>query len=208
MTANLTGDARRRRQWCGEAATQSSAPLTSALDVSQPSSTRSVLAYVSLMSTFWQLVHAGFWWGAAAAFVLAFCSALMPWINAEVLTLALPAIASTTPRLLLLVALVTIGQMAGKVILYESARRGMKMPSGRPGAIIERWRSRLAGSPTRSVTVLGLSSSVGFPPFYLMSIVAGMLEMPMGWFLTAGTLGRFVRFGVVAFAPRVLMGTL
>jgi len=118
------------------------------------------------MQTFWHVVQAGYWWAAAATFVLAFCSALMPWVNAEVLTLALPALAGTTPRLLLLVALVTVGQMAGKCILYESARRGMRTPRGRAGALIEQWRTKLAGSPGRSVTLLGLSSSVGFPPFY------------------------------------------
>jgi membrane protein YqaA with SNARE-associated domain len=157
------------------------------------------------MQTFWHFVQSGYWWAAGATFVLAFCSAIMPWVNAEVLTLALPALAGTTPRLLLLVALVTVGQMAGKCILYESARRGMRVPRGRAGALIEQLRAKLAGSPGKSVTVLGLSSSIGFPPFYLMSIVAGMLKMPFGWFLAAGTVGRFLRFGFFAFVPRAVI---
>jgi len=157
------------------------------------------------MQTFWHFVQAGYWWAAAATFGLAFCSALMPWVNAEILTLALPALAGTTPRLLLLVALVTAGQMTGKCILYQFARRGLKIPGGRAGVLIEQWRKKLAGSPGTSVTVLGLSSSLGFPPFYLMSIVAGLLQMPFGWFVATGTVGRFLRFGFFAFVPRAVL---
>ena len=160
------------------------------------------------MQTFWHFVHAGYWWAAGATFALAFCSAIMPWVNAEVLTLALPALAGSTPRLVLLVVLVTVGQMAGKCILYETARRGLGTPRGRTGALIEQWRVKLAGSPRKSWTVLGLSSSVGFPPFYLMSIVAGVLEIPFGLFLATGTIGRFLRFGFFAFVPRAVMGAL
>jgi membrane protein YqaA with SNARE-associated domain len=47
-----------------------------------------------------------------------------------------------------------------------------------------------------------------FPPFYLMSIVAGLLQMPFGRFVATGTVGRFLRFGFFAFVPRVVLHAL
>ena len=48
------------------------------------------------------------------------------------------------------------------------------------------------------------SSSLGIPPFYAMSLLAGALGWRFDRFLAMGLLGRFLRFEAVLLLPRVL----
>ena len=72
------------------------------------------------MLTFWTVAHAGLGWAALACLALAFLSAVVPWINAEILVLSLPAFAHGPLQLALLVGIVTVGQMAGKCVVYQA----------------------------------------------------------------------------------------
>jgi membrane protein YqaA with SNARE-associated domain len=54
------------------------------------------------------------------------------------------------------------------------------------------------------MTVVFVSSLVGFPPFYLVSVAAGALEMAFGPFLALGSVGRLLHFGVIAWLPHVV----
>jgi len=44
---------------------------------------------------------------------------------------------------------------------------------------------------------------LGFPPFYIVSVVAGALRMSFAAFLTVGGLGRLAHFGLLAAAPHL-----
>jgi membrane protein YqaA with SNARE-associated domain len=138
--------------------------------------------------------------GAAAMLCLglSFVSAVVPWVNAEVLVFGLSAIARSRSELVVWVCLATAGQMAGKCIVYYAGRRGTSRPSGRTAALLDRWRTRASRRPWSPVALVAISSIVGIPPFYVMSAVAGALRMNIGTFLIAGTCGRLARFGMVA----------
>lgn len=147
------------------------------------------------------------WWAAALwCFAYTLVSAIVPWVNAEVLVVSLPLVAHSHLELLALVMVATAGQMLGKCVVYWSARGARSMPSERAKASMVRWHTRFEGRPTAAVGLVFVSSAVGIPPFYLMSLVAGALQMGFGRYFVAGTCGRLVRFGILAFFPQFLIG--
>jgi membrane protein YqaA with SNARE-associated domain len=61
----------------------------------------------------------------------------------------------------------------------------------------------LAGSPAKVWGVVFASASLGLPPLYIVSIVAGMLRLAVVPYLAIATAGRGLRFAVVVLAPQV-----
>ncbi len=144
-------------------------------------------------------------WTEPACLGLAVLSAIIPWFNVEILVLALPAVARSSLHLSGLVLLVTLGQMLGKCVVYWTSRSGRAVASPRISRALERWRGRFARRPWSPVALVLASSAIGVPPFYLVTIAAGALEVDFVRFAAAGTLGRLIRFGLLAFIPYLLM---
>jgi len=136
-----------------------------------------------------------------------FISAFVPAVNAELLLVGLVAAA---PRrwLLVLVGLVTLGQMGGKVLLYLVGRGVVMVPTGRVHRWLERAKARLEAHRGMGGTVLFASAFSGVPPFYLTSISAGVTRFSFRWFVVFGSLGRFLRFAVVALIPLLMKAVL
>jgi membrane protein YqaA with SNARE-associated domain len=154
------------------------------------------------------MVESGLPWMSLTYFALAVASAVFPWVNAEVIVLSLPAVAPSKTALLLLVLIATAGQMTGKCFLYWAGRKGNRVLPGRAGKALARWRERLEARPARAVVLVLVSSVVGLPPFYLMTLLAGALRMNFLVYLTAGTAGRLVRFGALVMLPQLALSFL
>ncbi|SCF17109.1 SNARE associated Golgi protein [Micromonospora coriariae] len=144
---------------------------------------------------------------AAAALGYGFASALVPVVNAE--AYAVVAGHSGGYAVIAVIAL-AVGQTAGKLLLFEAARRGTgrlarrlarRSRSGRVAARTARWaepvRRWLSHRRTGLPTVL-LSALVGVPPLALVSIAAGTAGLRHWEFAIACLLGRVVRFAIVA----------
>jgi len=144
------------------------------------------------------LTHLSFGMATLGCLGLAMISAVIPWVNAEAIVVALPAIAHSPTELAGLVIVVTIGQMAGKCVVYGAGRRGTRIGTAKMSERLARWQARAAASPSVAVALVAFSSVVGIPPFYVMSAIAGAVRMNLAWFLAAGTAGRLVRFGALA----------
>jgi len=151
------------------------------------------------------MAESGLPWLVLSYFGLAVASAVFPWVNAEVIVLSLPAVAPSRTALVFLVLTATAGQMTGKCFLYWAGRKGNKVLPGRAGQILTKWRDRLEARPSRAVALVLISSVVGLPPFYLMTLLAGALRMNFLVYLTAGTAGRLVRFGVLVTLPQLAL---
>ena len=151
------------------------------------------------------MAESGLPWLVLSYFGLAVASAVFPWVNAEVIVLSLPAVAPSRAALILLVLIATAGQMTGKCFLYWAGQKGNKVLPGRAGQILTKWRDRLEARPSRAVALVLISSVVGLPPFYLMTLLAGALRMNFLVYLTAGTAGRLVRFGVLVTLPQLAL---
>jgi membrane protein YqaA with SNARE-associated domain len=145
-------------------------------------------------------------------------SALIPVFNIEVYLVGL---VSQQPQLQwwLLGLAAAVGQLTGKTLFYLAGRGSLRLPdwlhrraSYRGSGRWSRWLQRLHDRfhrtarrrPVWTIVVLLASASVGLPPFGATALIAGLAEVPLPVFLTAGLIGRFARFGAIAASPGLL----
>ncbi|WP_203711096.1 VTT domain-containing protein [Asanoa siamensis] len=144
---------------------------------------------------------------ATAGLGYGLASALVPVVNAE----AYAVIAGRHGGHALVVVLaLALGQTAGKLLLFESARRGTgwlgrwfprRSRSGRAAARAARWagpiRRWLSRRRTGLPTVF-VSAAVGIPPLAVVSFAAGTAGLRRWEFAGACLAGRGIRFAVLA----------
>lgn len=140
-----------------------------------------------------------------ACFGLSIVSALVPWVNGEALLLSFAVWAPTPFALGGMVALASLGQMVGKCVLYWGGRGSLRVQKGRVAQLIISWNERLTSSPGRTSLVIFISSAVGIPPFYVITILAGGLHLSFGRFVSIGLCGRVVRFSLLVLIPRLVL---
>ena len=148
------------------------------------------------------------WWIALGCYTLAVVSAVVPWVNAEVVMLSAVPLAGSPYQLGALVAFVTLGQMTGKTIVYWASRNATRPRAPRVQEAIDRWRQRLHRHPGSALGVMLVSATLGLPPFYIVAIAAGALNVAFGRFLAVGTFGRLVHFTLLAFIPQLVWRTV
>ncbi len=134
-----------------------------------------------------------------AAFVYCVGSGFIPLLNAEVFLVGIAAVAprESLPAVALFAA---AGQMVAKAGMYLAGRGVVRLPKGRRHEDIAAWQARVERWRSKDLLVL-VSASVGLPPLYVMSVLAGSLKFPFLRFLAAGLAGRLVRFGAILAIP-------
>lgn len=141
-------------------------------------------------------------WTLLTAFGLAVASALLPWVNAELILLAIASPLTSALDLAFVVVAVTAGQVTGKTVLYWMARRAPQGSwTGRFAGVVERWRNACHGRPASAQVMMLVSAVVGVPPFYVTTMAAGALRISFPRFLGAAVLGRLLHFAAVAAVP-------
>lgn len=160
---------------------------------------------------------------------VAFGSAVLPLMSMELFVLGLVANHPEIPWLLL-GAVIAVGQVAGKLIHYYAARGSLRLPGflhrrhrDRPPAPRrERWArrtKRLRAAVARLTErchrhphwmfgTYGVSALVGLPPYTATTVLAGLVRMNVTAFLSAGLIGRFIRFSLLAASPALVAGWL
>jgi membrane protein YqaA with SNARE-associated domain len=138
-------------------------------------------------------------------FGLSIVSALVPWVNGEVLLLSLTAWARSPWDIVILVLLTSAGQMVGKCLLYWVGRGTVRFQSRRIHQVVTTWKERFERSPSKSLGLVFFSSAVGIPPFYVITLLAGSFRMKFGPFIGVGTCGRLVRFGTLVAIPQLAL---
>ena len=142
---------------------------------------------------------------ALGYYALAIVSAVVPWVNAEVVMVSAVPTAVSRWHLTGLVVAVSLGQMTGKSIMFWLSRRTTVRPRWtRWQREIDSWRARYEKRPAAALAVTFVSALVGFPPFFIVSIVAGAVRVAFGWFLAVGLAGRLLHFGAIALIPDLL----
>jgi membrane protein YqaA with SNARE-associated domain len=138
--------------------------------------------------------------------VVSVLSGLIPIIHIETY---LVAVAALTPSAAWPVILITtFGQMLAKVGLYYGGRHGLRPRAGRFKGKLERAELALRKHRAGPDMVILASAFSGFPPFYGVSVMAGVLELSLTRFLLVATPARLLRFAAVFFAPRLLKDLL
>jgi len=137
----------------------------------------------------------------------AFCvgSAVIPVMHAEAYLVGASLLAPPELRWPLVIAGAT-GQMLGKVGMYFAGRGALLIPGDRMQHRIQQATARYRDKKDVGNALIFVSSASGFPPFYIISIAAGMLNYPLVPFILLGLLGRFIRFSVAVFLPQFLKG--
>jgi len=147
-------------------------------------------------------------WTIASCFVGAIVSAVLPWVNAELMLLAVAAPLTSIDDLLGVVLAVTAGQVSGKSALYWIARRTFaSAPNGRFAKAVDRWRDACQTRQRSTGAMMTLSAIFGLPPFYVTTVAAGALQVSFVRFLVAAIVGRLVHFSIVALAPVAIHAT-
>lgn len=136
-----------------------------------------------------------------ATFVWCMASGVVPIINAEIFLVAVAAV-TPTPRLWEIVALATAGQMVAKTFMYLVGRGVFRLPLGSRRLDLARWSERVARWRSKDLLVF-FSAALGLPPFYVISILAGVVRFPYPRFLGCGLAGRLVRFSLLVAMPPV-----
>jgi membrane protein YqaA with SNARE-associated domain len=135
----------------------------------------------------------------AATFGFAFVSGVIPFVlNIELYLLAVAAFTDAPAPAI--VGLATAGQTAAKLVLYLVGKGALNIKWVKQSAA-----SKAAGAfakhPGRGFGVVALSSVVGIPPLYAVSLVAGTLRLPPVAFTLIIVAGRLVRLSAVYLAP-------
>lgn len=139
---------------------------------------------------FWSIV------GASIA------SALVPLINIEAILAVSVSQAPSTTWALVIAA--SVGQMLGKTLWYWGGMhldrapfvsRHLEKPKAK--ASLEKWHERAEGRPWFTAGLLFVSASIGFPPYAVAAVLAGVLRVNFMVFLVTGLLGRGLRFWAV-----------
>jgi membrane protein YqaA with SNARE-associated domain len=136
-------------------------------------------------------------------YLVSFVSGFVPIVNCETYLVSVSALSPLAFALPLTLAAV-LGQMSAKALLYLSGRGLMHLPLGRYRAKLEAAHARFERRRGRAGVFLFASAASGFPPFYVVAVLAGTLRLGFTGFLIAGTLGRFVRFGLVVIVPQLV----
>lgn len=134
---------------------------------------------------------------------VAFASALVPLVNIEAY-LGVRGSVGGIDNVWVLGLAAGFGQMVGKVVWYYLGasslhwgwvRRRMETPKAQ--ARLETWRLRTHERPVLAGALVFGSAFSGFPPFAILSVLAGQLRMQLALFFGLGLAGRWLRFTAV-----------
>jgi membrane protein YqaA with SNARE-associated domain len=144
--------------------------------------------------------------GTALAGALGLClvGAFLPWANIEAAVVG-AALVLPPPLVPLLVVGAALAQVLAKGTVYGLARWAPQGLPQKARARLERLSelARRRRSPT--LTVLA-SSTVGVPPFYLVTVACGTVAVPFGAFLAAAFVGSVIRYAVLSLATVLVRG--
>lgn len=135
---------------------------------------------------------------------LGFVSALVPLVNIEAVLGARGSIPGMSDNLWLLALAAALGQMVGKVIWYYLGANSLhwawvrkRIETPKAQARLETWRTRIHERPLLAGSLVFASAFSGFPPFAILSVLAGQLRMNLAQFFVLGLVGRWLRFAAV-----------
>lgn len=135
----------------------------------------------------------------------AYCvaSAVIPVFHAEAYLITMSALLPPVLGVPLVLA-GTLGQMIGKAAMYFAGRGVVRLPGERMHRLVAKAEEWGRNRPGVEGSLVFVSASTGFPPFYVVSIACGMLNVRFGPFFALGFLGRLARFTVAVLIPQLV----
>ncbi len=135
-----------------------------------------------------------------ATLVVAALSGIIPIINAEVYLVAVALLTRSVPLAIVLGLIVAAGQMIAKIGIYKAFALGADKAATKPkyAAKLEKAQKLMEKWKDKPLVLTFVSASVGLPPFFIVSALAGMLKINFKAFMLLGFLGRSIRFCLIA----------
>jgi len=134
---------------------------------------------------------------------VALLSTLVPLINIEAY-LGVRGSVGGIENIWLLGFAAGIGQMVGKVVWYYIGASSLSWPwvsrrleTPKAQTRLATWRARTHERPVVAGALVFASAFSGFPPFAILSVLAGQLRMQLALFFGLGLAGRWLRFTAV-----------
>lgn len=143
----------------------------------------------------------------SSAFAASVASGLVPFVNAEVVVAA-AAVAVPWSQWWLVVTVCALGQMIAKAALYALARWLPQRLPARAVRHLERASEKAARIERAGWPLILLSAFVGLPPFYVISLAAGIVRVNFAAFVIIGFVGRWARFAVLAYTAVAAGGAI
>lgn len=167
------------------------------------------------------------WPWLCVALAVAVGTAIVPFVSVELFVIGF-ALQRPDISWALIAAVVAVGHVGGKLFYYYAARGAFHLPRvlrrrPRPKVMTDRrlrrqlrtkrvrawiaWlREKCEAHPRWMFGTYSLSAVGGLPPFMAMTVLAGLVRMKVAAFLSAGIIGRFIRFSLIAASPAVFHG--
>ena len=137
-----------------------------------------------------------------ATFIVCLASGFVPFVNAEIYLVTVSAL-TTKSNAVAIILISTCAQMIAKSVMYLGGRDVFHLRLNKYKKKIEAVREKYKKLENRSFWFIFLSAFTGFPPFYIVSILSGMMKLNFKWFLISGFSGRLLRFAVAVLAPQL-----
>lgn len=134
----------------------------------------------------------------SSAFVASVVSGFIPFVNAEVVV-AGAAVAAPPGYMIPVIVVCSVGQMLAKVALYAGMRWLPERLPAKATQRLDRASEKVKKLEQAGLTLVLVSAVVGLPPFYLISLAAGAMKLNLTGFIVTGTVGRGVRFAIIAY---------
>ena len=134
----------------------------------------------------------------AATFVVCVIGGFIPVVNAEVYFASIGAV-SDRAEIFPIVVIGTLGQMTAKTAIFFAGRGILRLPITRDS---DRMRVVLAKARAWRGPIelfVFISAVFGIPPFYIVSLLGGTLELSTTRFVVLGFTGRLIRFLAIAY---------
>jgi membrane protein YqaA with SNARE-associated domain len=142
-----------------------------------------------------------------AMLVVAVLSGVFPLVNSEIALASIGMAGASVGQLLVLAAIVAVGQTLTHTALYVSAHHLATLGEKRRAKLharIERARAVVARWGDRSQLLLFASATLGLPPMILVAVVSGALGIRLRTFVAIGLAGRVLRFAAIAIAANLI----
>ena len=139
--------------------------------------------------------------------MVCFSSGIIPIVNAEAYLVSISAF-SPKSVVLPLILVATLGQMIAKLLIYIAGCGVLKFPRRKVekrtnfDTVIEKfekWEDKIH-------LFIFISAFTGFPPFYVVSVLAGISKLNVVRFFVFGFFGRLLRFSIVVLFPQIIKG--
>lgn len=135
-------------------------------------------------------------------YLFCFMSGFIPVLNAELFLVGL-SLTLSKPESVLVLLLASTGQMTAKAILYLSGKGVLRFSKKRYENKIAEIEAKMEKWESKIDFFIFLSAFTGLPPFYLVVILSGIMNVNFIRFCISGLLGRTLRFGLVMFFPHL-----